>query len=76
MQAIYPITISEASKAVAEAPVTNDDIKATLFSIADNKAPGPDGYTAFFFKQSWDIIKVDFIVAIRYFFLITHCPVV
>ncbi|KAJ6984026.1 hypothetical protein NC653_022291 [Populus alba x Populus x berolinensis] len=68
MQAIFPNTISEDSKVVATAPITNDDIKTTLFSIADNKAPGPDGYNALFFKKSWDIIKHEFIAAIRYFF--------
>jgi len=68
MHAIFPTTISEDSKAVAAAPITNDDIKTALFSIADNKAPGPDGYNALFFKKSWDIIKDDFTAAIRYFF--------
>ena len=62
MHAIFPNTISEDSKAIAVAPITNDDIKTALFSIADNKAPGPDGYNALFFKKSWDIIKNDFTV--------------
>jgi hypothetical protein len=52
MHAIFPTTISEDSKAVAAAPITNDDIKTVLFSIAENKAPGPDGYNALFFKKS------------------------
>ena len=34
---------SELSKAV-----TNDEIKRAVFSMPDNKAPGPDGYSASF----------------------------
>ena len=34
------------------APFSGDDIKAALFSIGNDKAPGPEGYSAFFFKKS------------------------
>ncbi|KAJ6887633.1 hypothetical protein NC652_028789 [Populus alba x Populus x berolinensis] len=49
---LYPITITEESKAAALLPITDDDIKAALFSISDSKAPGPDGYNALFYKKS------------------------
>jgi hypothetical protein len=49
---IFPNTISETSKAAAVALITSEDIKAALFSILDNKSPGPDGYNALFFKKS------------------------
>jgi len=65
---IFPNKISEASGTSCMAPITNDDIKSALFSIPDNKSPGLDGYNALFFKKCWDIIKVDFIAAVRYFF--------
>jgi len=68
VHSLYPNTITEESKAAALIPITDDDIKAALFSISDSKAPGPDRYNALFYKKSWDIIKVDFIAAIRYFF--------
>ncbi|GJT10477.1 hypothetical protein Tco_0857519 [Tanacetum coccineum] len=35
---------------------------------SDNKAPGPDGYSAAFFKEAWDIIAVDVIKAVKEFF--------
>jgi hypothetical protein len=65
---IYPNTISDATKLTASLPITNEEIKSALFSIPDNKSPGPDGYNALFFKQSWNIIGNDFIAAVRYFF--------
>ncbi|GFZ20850.1 hypothetical protein Acr_29g0000120 [Actinidia rufa] len=37
-------------------------------SIGDDKAPGPDGYSALFFKRAWNIIGKDFCEAIKEFF--------
>lgn len=51
---------------VAEA--SDVEIKDTLFSLCDDKAPGPDGYTACFFKMAWNIVGKDFTAAIKYFF--------
>lgn len=65
---IYPNTISDASRLIASLLIINEDIKNALFSIPDNKSPGPDGYNALFFKQSWSIIGNDFITVVRYFF--------
>ncbi|XP_074266690.1 uncharacterized protein LOC141589970 [Silene latifolia] len=39
--------------------VTNAEIKEALFSIPNHKAPGPDGFSSAFFKDSWDIIVPD-----------------
>ncbi|MBA0671861.1 hypothetical protein Goklo_029174 [Gossypium klotzschianum] len=36
--------------------VTNEEIKTTLFDMAPLKAPGSDGYHAFFFQNQWDNI--------------------
>jgi hypothetical protein len=48
--------------------VSTDDIKQVLFSMDDNKAPGPDGYTSAFFKKAWNIVGEDFCSAVKDFF--------
>nr|GEW54657.1 hypothetical protein [Tanacetum cinerariifolium] len=48
--------------------VTNDEINKALFSLGDNKASGPDGFSAAFFKETWDIISDDVCKAIKEFF--------
>ncbi|GKA71110.1 SPX and EXS domain-containing protein [Tanacetum coccineum] len=48
--------------------VFDKEVRDAIFSMGDNKAPGPDGYSAAFFKEVWDIITVDVIKAIKEFF--------
>lgn len=48
--------------------VTNDEIREVCFSLHPNKAPGPDGYNAHFFKKTWHIVGDDVISAIEEFF--------
>nr|GEW52580.1 hypothetical protein [Tanacetum cinerariifolium] len=33
-----------------------------LFSIGNDKAPRTDGYTLLFFKETWDIVRVMFVM--------------
>lgn len=48
------------------------EIKEALFSIGDDKSPGPDGYSALFFKSTWDVIGDDFSQAVGEFFHTGH----
>ncbi|GJX31051.1 hypothetical protein Tco_0240906 [Tanacetum coccineum] len=48
--------------------VTDIEVKNVLFSIGDDKAPGPDSFTAAFFKKAWDVVGGDITYAIRDFF--------
>jgi hypothetical protein len=53
------------------APVTSAEIKKkVLFGIGNDKAPGPDGYSSFLFKQSWDVVGADFSAAVQDFFIL------
>ncbi|GJV12664.1 hypothetical protein Tco_1354205 [Tanacetum coccineum] len=48
--------------------VTDKEIKDALFSIGDDKSPGPDGFSAAFFKEAWIVIGQDIYNAVREFF--------
>nr|GEW34333.1 hypothetical protein [Tanacetum cinerariifolium] len=48
--------------------VTRQEIKNAMFSMGNEKASGPDGYTAAFFKEAWDIVEDDIVEAVREFF--------
>ena len=48
--------------------VSNEEIKSALFDIEDDKSPGPDGFSAKFFKAMWEIIGDDVCKAIKEFF--------
>lgn len=51
-----------------DSDVSEDEIKAALFDIHDDKAPGPDGYSAHFFKKAWGIVGPLLIEAVMEFF--------
>ncbi|GJU37562.1 RNA-directed DNA polymerase, eukaryota, reverse transcriptase zinc-binding domain protein [Tanacetum coccineum] len=48
--------------------VSNKEIKEAIFSIEDNKASGPDGYSLKFFKATWSVVGKDICAAIKEFF--------
>nr|GEX80229.1 hypothetical protein [Tanacetum cinerariifolium] len=46
----------------------DQEIRDALFAMGENRSPRPDGYTAAFFKEAWEIISTDVIKAIKEFF--------
>jgi len=44
------------------------EIKASIFQMNPDKAPGPDGFNAFFFQKNWEIVKDSVIQAVLHFF--------
>ena len=49
-------------------PISDIEIKEAMFSIDEDKATGPDGFTSKFFKAAWCIVSVDVCAAVREFF--------
>ena len=50
-------------------PFTLEEVRKTVFSMKENTAPGPDGFSVSFYKQCWDFIKEDLMKLINYFYL-------
>lgn len=57
---LYPKAITEEDRDTMKLPISDKEIKDALFSIPDDKASGPDGYTSLFFKKAWATIGADF----------------
>ncbi|KAG7542900.1 Reverse transcriptase domain [Arabidopsis thaliana x Arabidopsis arenosa] len=47
---------------------TSKEIYEAVSQIGDDRAPGPDGLTARFYKQCWDIVGEDVIAEVKTFF--------
>nr|GEU43063.1 RNA-directed DNA polymerase, eukaryota, reverse transcriptase zinc-binding domain protein [Tanacetum cinerariifolium] len=60
------LTDMEANYMIRE--VNDNEIREAMFSIGDNKAHGPDGYAAKFFKKAWNIVGKDVCNDVKEFF--------
>ncbi|XP_071704229.1 uncharacterized protein [Rutidosis leptorrhynchoides] len=50
-----------------KAPFSENEVFEAIKGCGKNKAPGPDGFNFLFFSKFWDIIKVDLLHAINWF---------
>lgn len=51
------LNLDQGGKDLLGKEVSNEEIKMTLFDMAPLKAPGSDGYYAFFFHNQWEEIR-------------------
>ncbi|XP_022680743.1 uncharacterized protein LOC111256665 [Setaria italica] len=58
-----------------DAPFSEQEIWNTIRSMANERAPGPDGFTAKFYKASWPMIKGDVVAAFNAFLPKCVCSV-
>ncbi|KAK9706466.1 hypothetical protein RND81_07G127100 [Saponaria officinalis] len=54
--------------------VSDEEIKAALFSIDPQSSPGADGFSSGFFISSWELVGLDLCRAVREFFRTSHLP--
>nr|GEY29000.1 hypothetical protein [Tanacetum cinerariifolium] len=45
--------------------VSDKEVKEALIDIEDDKAPGPDGFTSKFFKETWDTLGIEVCQAVQ-----------
>lgn len=70
-EAISPRISDEANLMLIAIPGIAE-VKAAVFSIHPDKAPGPDGFSAGFYQSFWDVIGEDIYQDIRSFFETSH----
>ncbi|XP_026378015.1 uncharacterized protein LOC113272387 [Papaver somniferum] len=58
--------ITESDQFMLEVIPEADEIKAVVFDMDGDSAPGPDSVSGMFYKACWDIIQQDFINVIQY----------
>ncbi|KAL5721690.1 hypothetical protein ACHQM5_005303 [Ranunculus cassubicifolius] len=64
---IIPCVITDEDNNLLSRDVAIAEIKEALFSMDPHKAPGPDGFTPFFYQIFWDTIHLDLFKAIKSF---------
>ena len=50
-------------------PITEEELKETIFGMKEDTAPGFDGFTVTFYKRFWHTIKGDLLEMMNDFFL-------
>ncbi|GAA0141629.1 hypothetical protein LIER_35424 [Lithospermum erythrorhizon] len=55
-------------------PVTASEIEEVFLSMKNGTAPGPNGFSLEFYKDSWSITKESVVAAIIQFFATCHLP--
>ncbi|GJW34908.1 hypothetical protein Tco_0057828, partial [Tanacetum coccineum] len=68
MEGLFQNKVSDMVNSSMVRTVSDLEIKAAMFDIGDDRAPGPDGFTAAFFKKAWDIVGLEVCEAIKDFF--------
>lgn len=48
--------------------VSKKEIKKITFSMDNNKTLGPNGFSAYFYKRAWEVVKRDVTEAIQLLF--------
>ena len=59
-------TINEAQKLHCDSLVTENECLKAICQLANNKSPGPDGFSVEFYKCFWDDLKQPFMECLKY----------
>lgn len=61
-----PEIISHSENLELTRTIIEDEIQMAVWGLAPDKAPGPESFTIHFFKECWNIIKVDIKRMLKY----------
>jgi hypothetical protein len=53
------LILDETDKTNLICPFSMEEIKGVIMEMKENSAPGPNGFSVSFFKNSWEVIKGD-----------------
>lgn len=62
-------TLSEEQRVWLERPFDENEIKSIIWSIEDDKSPGPDGFSMAFLKSCWEVLKAELMKTIDDFYI-------
>nr|GEV22087.1 hypothetical protein [Tanacetum cinerariifolium] len=65
---LFLTTLDESEAFNMVCDISSQEVKSAMFSMGNDKSPGLDGFTAAFFEDTWDIVGVDVIKAVKEFF--------
>ncbi|GKG17073.1 hypothetical protein Tco_0362030, partial [Tanacetum coccineum] len=65
---LFPTRLNDSEALNMVRDISSQEVKSAMFSMGNDKSPGPNGFTAGFFKDTWDIIGADVIKAVSEFF--------
>ncbi|GJT33965.1 RNA-directed DNA polymerase, eukaryota [Tanacetum coccineum] len=71
---MFPRKLSSIQQLDLEADVTTDEIKKAVWDCGIDKSPGPDGFTFGFYRQFWNLVEQDVVLAVKEFFRMGHIP--
>lgn len=57
--------INEEHNNKLEQDPTEEEVREATFSMQQDKAPGPDGFTVAFYRQHWETIRKDFVRMVK-----------
>ena len=68
LEGLMSFRYAEATKEALIKIPSEEEIKGMFFSMPKSKAPGPDGFPAEFFWESWSVVGEDSVQAVKEFF--------
>ncbi|XP_031263582.1 uncharacterized protein LOC116121773 [Pistacia vera] len=66
---MFPIQVFDFHRTNMISSVSSKEVTQATFSIGEDKAPGPDGYSTKLFKEAWGIVGAEVSKAVKDFFI-------